>query len=263
LKIYNIKYLVLFYTFFIVAMSVFSQSTPAKDTNYTAPNGLKQGYWEKYDKNNILKYKGTFKNNIPVDTFKYYDAKGFAQAVLFFSNNGKTAGAKLYYANGKIKGSGLYVNNKKNGLWKYYNEKGILIAEDFYKQDKKNGVCKIYYANGKISDEKTWKDDLKSGEWKQYYYTDGAIKLQAYCKDDFLDGQFKFYYPSGIVMTSGIYERSLKQGIWTFLNEEGKLAKKKTYEKGKLIKEEIFIKNEDKDIINIKDIKKTEENNDK
>ena len=59
------KLIVVIYIF--IGLSGFSQGENKIDAN-----GQKQGEWKKYHENGMLRYIGTFKNDKPIDEFKYY-----------------------------------------------------------------------------------------------------------------------------------------------------------------------------------------------
>jgi hypothetical protein len=80
-----------------------------KPLNRTDDNGLKQGYWEYYDKSSgLLNSKGFYKDNKPDGKWEFY---------LF----------------GNLSQKGSYKNNKKDGVWETYSGSGNLISRVLYK----------------------------------------------------------------------------------------------------------------------------------
>lgn len=197
--------------------------------------GRKQGYWKSFDEMGYLKYEGTFKNDIPVDTFKYYYPDGKLRALSFFYNEGMQSHTKLYHRNEKIMAEGNYLNQKKDSIWRYYSEyDGVLLSEEIYVNNQKSGLWRQFFPNGKVAEEINYKNDVEDGEWKQFY-TDGTKKLDGFYVQGLKEGLIQMFYPNGQVETTGTYLHSLKEGVWKYFSEEGKNIKDELYKNGKLV----------------------------
>ena len=196
--------------------------------------GRKQGYWKSFDEMGYLKYEGNFKNDIPIDTFKYYYTDGKMRALSVFYDEGKQSHTKLFHRNEKLMAEGNYLNQKKDSIWKYYSEyDGVLLSEEIYKNNQKDGLWRQFFPNGNVAEEINYKNDLEEGEWKQYY-TDGAKKLEGFYEHGLKEGLIQMFYPDGQVETAGTYLHSLKDGVWKSFSEDGKIIKEENYQSGKL-----------------------------
>ncbi len=205
-------------------------------TNQIDAKGRKQGKWIKYDENQSLVYSGTFKDDLPVGTFRYYYPykDTLLRSIMVFKKGGKEAYATNFHMNGKIMAKGKYVNQQKDSVWQFYDEEGYSISTDVYKNDKKNGLSKVYYINGKVFSECMYKDDQKNGSFKEYF-DDGKIKVEGQYTKDKQTGKFTYYYPDGKVAATGIFRDGLKHLIWNYNKSDGKPEPKEVYNMGKLL----------------------------
>ena len=147
----------------------------SQQINHIDNNGLKQGLWEKRYNTGVVRYKGTFKNDIPEGIFLYY----YPSAELrlekeFFQDN--QAAAHFFYRNGGLKASGLYINEQKDSTWNYFNRDSVLILSEVYKQGKLNAKSIIYYDDGKVYEIKHFLDGVEHGKWEQYFIN-GNLKI--------------------------------------------------------------------------------------
>lgn len=221
---------------FVSPVFLFAQNSTSNDTvNKVDANGKKQGYWKKYS-NDTLKYEGHFKDDIPTGLFTYYYSEGKIKAKTEYSQNGKFCSTLIYNENGKVKAEGFYYDKKKDSLWIYYGDNDTISAEEHYNKGLWVGVWKSYYSDGILNEEKTWVNDTLEGPWKQYY-SDGSIKLAGTYKKNKLEGIYKFYYPepAGQVYYSGVYKKSLRDGVWMRFSEKGVGTTKEIYKDGVLL----------------------------
>ncbi len=72
-------------------------------------NGLKDGLWEQYFSDGVIKLRGTYK-------------AGEKQGRL-----------QLFFPSGQVRLSGLYNNGHQDGVWTSYDEKGKVVKKETYK----------------------------------------------------------------------------------------------------------------------------------
>lgn len=204
----------------------------------------KQGKWiTKYDDGSSIRYKGQFKNDIPIGKFVYYYPTGEASSVMLFSNEGHRAECKMYHKNGEIMAMGNYINRKKDSTWWFFNDRKQVIRKENYKNDKLHGESIVYFpANPK--EEKVLKAEVTHfnngyyhGEWTQYFKS-GKIKAHGIYKNGYFDGQVKYYYPNGKVQASGWYKHNVRNGYWKTFDPEGDLETKTYYYNDKILEGE-------------------------
>ena len=201
---------------------------PSYAQNVTDDKGRKQGEWIKKDDKGRIVYKGQFKNDIPVDTFTYYNRKGAVDMKNIYSDGGKKTHTLLMYPNGRIKAEGDYFNKKKEGVWTYYTEKGIMISQENYKNNLKDGTEKKWDTQGKDLIEQTeYVKGVKNGAYFKTLYEDGYIK--ANYKDGELDGDYKEFYPDDVLRTQGQFKNGKREGKWNVYDMSSVLVRKLTY----------------------------------
>jgi antitoxin component YwqK of YwqJK toxin-antitoxin module len=67
------------------------------------------------------------------------------------------------------------------------------------------------------------------------------ITLIAEKKNKLLEGNYlDIYFPSGLPREKGRYKNNEKDSEWYYWNEEGKLIKRETWDKGKLVKQTTY-----------------------
>ncbi|MCK9203453.1 MAG: toxin-antitoxin system YwqK family antitoxin [Bacteroidales bacterium] len=223
--------LFLLFLVLVFPFSSFSQET----MNQTDGNGKKQGLWKKCDSLGHLVYEGFFKNNIPVDTFRYYYPSGQIKTISVFSNEGRRATITSFFPNGQHMACGHYLEEKKDSLWRFFSETdGSMVSEEFYVDGKKDGVSKIFYPDGVQAEVSTWKNGIMDGLSEQYY-SDGKIKLRLSYMDGEKNDACSTWFMSGKLMITGKYYQGHPDGHWIFYNEQGEIIKTEDYQKGELL----------------------------
>lgn len=171
--------------------------------------GKKNGYWEYYYENGILKKGCNYYMDEYNDTLRTYD------------NTGHITGME-YYAKGGIRVSSYIYGHNDNGYRFEYtcNEDGI-----------KHGKSSVYDPDGvlffsEIYDEGLLLDDVI------FYYEDGNIKSKGKWINRSLNGHTVFYYKSGKKKAEGEYVNDIKQGIWKTYDENGEFIKSENYING-------------------------------
>ncbi len=210
--------------------------------NKTDSNG-KQGTWIAKHDDGSVRYKGQFKNNIPIGKFTYYYPTGEASSVMEFTENGKKAACKMYHKNGQLMALGNYINKQKDSTWWFFNEKRQVLRQENYKFDKLDGESIVYFPadpqKEKVlkSEVTHYKNGFYHGEWTQYF-KNGKIKAHGVYKNGYFDGQVKWYYPSGKVQTSGWYKHNVRNGYWKIFDPEGDIESKTYYYNDKVLEGE-------------------------
>jgi antitoxin component YwqK of YwqJK toxin-antitoxin module len=217
----------------LLTVSVYAQKAP----NVTDAKGLKQGYWEKLNPSTgRVAYRGTFKDNKPVGTFKYYyEEIDTIRTMMQFTSRPGVAYATMYFMTGKMQAKGKYVNEKKDSTWNFYDEAGQLLSQETYKDGKRNGKSVVFYQNGDISEERSYKMDVEDGVFKQYF-EGKKVKGEGTYENGKLVGKNAYYYPNGTSAAIGYYNKQgNKNGLWLYKDAEGKVTSKDVYDNGELL----------------------------
>ncbi len=217
----------------LIAFTVTISSQAPSDTNKTDQMGRKQGFWIKKGTDGTIEYQGNFSDNHPVGEFKRYYEDMTLKSVLFYSSDGRTADAELYYPNGYIYSKGKYIDQKKEGKWLFYasSTKGCLICEESYSGNQRNGFSVRFYPDSTIAEKINYLNDLKEGEWLQYY-PDGKPFLKTFYRNGMLNGTFEVWYDNGHYEFSGTYKDNMRDGKWDFYNGNGSLKYELNYVNG-------------------------------
>ncbi len=207
--------------------------------NKVDANGQKQGEWVKMWSNGIVKYKGVFKDDKPIGTFKYYYPSGKLKSVMSFTEEGVKAHNISYHENGKKMAEGDFINQKKTGSWKYFSDVDEkLVSEENYKNGLLDGKSTTYYiAQGKPFEVIEYKNGIKNGEWVKYFM-DGQIMTRTFYVNGKLQGNFVNYDPNGTLIVKGQYNAGEMDGTWFYYDEKGKLYRKEVYSNGNLVTSE-------------------------
>ncbi len=210
-----------------------AQNTTAADTvNRTGANGLKEGYWEKYDSHGTLVYRGYFVNGKPVGTFKRYYDNGKVRSIQYFHPHSDTVDVTFFYMNGKLAATGQYVNKKKNGEWRYFSfYHDSLTYLETYKNDLKDGPSITFYPAGDTAEIIHFRAGKKEGRWTQYY-PGGQLKLTAHYSGDRLEGKYTMYQPDGSYLLQGTYRHDVRTGKWYLYDKKGNLTQTISYTDG-------------------------------
>lgn len=230
----------------IIFIFLFNLTLVAQETNKTDAKG-KQGLWKKYHENGKLRYEGSFKDDKPIGTFKYYYDTGELQVEM--KHEGNISNSTVYYPSGKVKGTGKYIDQKKDGQWDYFDEDGNKRAVEHYVKGKKDKKWESYFPDGKIAEEKMWKDDFENGKWKQYF-ANGNTKVVATYVNGGLEGKASYFRPNGTRGVSGNFYHGVRHGVWKYYEDDGQTVEKvEIYKKGQRVD-----KNKDDDVEDINSI---------
>lgn len=155
-------------------------------------NGLKTGYWKKYDFTGSLINEGRFSIGQKSGEWKYYypkwtDEKGeiepYSKHLFLIQNysNGKLDGKSTRYSRlneEEYPCSETDVNkNPIDTCTRYVYQKILEIS--FYKNGKLNGPFEIRDSLNEVYAKGSFKDDLKDGEWF-YRYSDKDFEEKTY-----------------------------------------------------------------------------------
>ncbi|HRZ77003.1 MAG TPA: hypothetical protein P5248_06520, partial [Bacteroidales bacterium] len=104
-----------------------------ENINHTDRNGLKQGMWKEFHHNGLVKWEGTYANDLRNGYFKEYDTQGKLIAVkkyvqgIIQEDAPEVSRLEVkvdYYPSGKPRIVGQYFNGIPEGIRREYNETG-------------------------------------------------------------------------------------------------------------------------------------------
>lgn len=193
--------------------------------------------------NSILKFKGTYKDIVPIGVHRFYNEKGEIVSGLLYNaqgtivgkgitlENGKKQGAWIfYYPDGTKESEGLFSNNEKTGLWKFYYPSGTIKQEGSFTRNKISGFWKWYSETGVLRKEEQYAGGKKNGLSIQYNEQKQIIVQGEYI-DDKQHGVW--IYKTGDIITKAVYEYGDKTKTWeSHYSSNGKLQYKGSYYMG-------------------------------
>lgn len=217
--------------------AVYIYADTGKAHNRTDAQSRKQGLWEKRYPNGKLRYRGHFYNNNPNGVFKYYWDNDSIQNLVVFSNQGKTAYAKMFYENGGVFSMGKFADQKRDSIWLFYDDTHKLYKKEQYVNGKKEGKSVVFYSNSNVEETKTWHNDVENGPWQQFY-EDGQLKLDASFVNGKKEGVMKMYNRGepDMPIAEGTYHNDNREGKWIYLNSQDNSRDTVEYKNDKLIK---------------------------
>ena len=210
---------------------VFSQN----DINQLDSQGKRHGVWKKnFEESEQIRYEGEFNHGKEIGVFKFYCEDCGTSPVMTksFNDNDSVAVVKYFSKKGKIISLGEMKGKVRVGSWVYYhNGTKVIMTKENYKNGALDGAKLTYYKTHVLAEELNFKKGIKEGK-NIYYSPTGVILKNLIYVNDELHGLGSYYDGEGKLILEGNYKNGKKHGIW------------KTYEEGKLVKEEKFPKHE-------------------
>src|SRR5574344_1506024 len=222
-----------------IGLIVFAFSQNIQAQNKKDNKGLRQGLWIKTDKQGRKISEGNFKDDYPIDTFRYYNKKGELETINVFSNKGKKCSSCFLYKDNRVKAEGCYTDKKKDGLWCYYNEKGKKVLEENYKNGDKNGMVKQFDEKGNVLTSTTYKNNKKDGAYFESLQKAGYFTCNY--KNDKLEGEYNEYYSNKEPKIKGQFVNNKKEGEWKVFNGPNEVVQKLFYKNDFLSGDAIII----------------------
>jgi len=220
----------------------------AADTvkNKLDAKGRRQGEWKRVDQEGKTIFIGTFKDDKPIGTFKYFDSNGKLMTISHFAPDSKSCRSTHYDANEKKQGEGKYVNTApgkwvKDSVWSFYNPLGDMVSQETYVKGLMEGPMKVYYPGTKqVSLERTYKNNAAHGPSREYFQ-DGKKKAESNYVNGKMEGKAVWYNAEGGMSVLGNYKNDFKEGVFIYYNVDGSEKFRQTYVKGKLQGDEPLI----------------------
>ncbi len=98
------------------------------------------------------------------------------------------------------------------------------------KNRKQGPWQKVHAETGKVAYRTTFKDDVPIGKTERFY-EDGSLQAVVVHAGKQRD-RAKLYHPNGQLMAQGVYVNQLRDSVWLFFDENGKLRNEEVYKAG-------------------------------
>ncbi len=231
-------------------------------------NGKLDGFHYTWWDNRTLRSKTHYDNGKLEGTDCYYHKNGKIDWIGKNKNNELNGMFKRFYDNGKLKEIGKYKKNYEVGIWKEFYQNGKIFRLRYFthalgdKEIKRINFYKNTMAEGNISfPVKIWIEYDRNGNIKTKIYHDNSFKIIR--KDEFYrsgklfkrtcyngeepymcsrnpgcqnkNGKVEEFYSDGRIKTIGYYTNNIKQRIWTYFDNAGKVIKTEKFKNGILM----------------------------
>ena len=222
--------------FIFMLLVVATQAQPGTGLNQTDPKGRKQGAWAKNWPSGKLRYEGTFKDDLPVDTFKHYSEEGHLTTFQIYAPNGIDSRAKHFHPDGSLMAVGKYSGKEKDSIWTYYDSEGRTRKVEQFQAGTLHGEQVTYFDNGQPSERSNFENGTITGVRKTWFPS-GMLASEENYVNGLAEGKSTVYFPSGKKELEGNMVRGERDGTWMHFNDDGSLHVKLIYQKGVLVKE--------------------------
>ena len=215
----------------------FSFISAQETINQTDINGHKQGLWRGKYPNGSIRYEGSFTNDQPVGEWKRFHENGKIKALLHNFPNTDKASAELFDSNGVRFAKGNFKGTAKDSTWNYYNSIQ-LVGQENYSEGEKNGTSLTFFVNGSPATESNWVNSQLNGVSRSFY-SSGKKKTEILFQQGKRQGLNLIYYESGQIQITGQYNNDQPEGIWKFMDENGKVKYELNYKAGILLNPQV------------------------
>jgi len=98
----------------------------------------------------------------------------------------------------------------------------------------KQGKWQKTYDSGKIRYTGTFKNDIPVGKFTYYFEREGGIMSEIEYRGESGIGYAIAYHATGIKQAEGLYNKQLKDSVWTYYSRKGLLTQRESYHTGML-----------------------------
>ena len=137
--------------------------------------------------------------------FQYYDYDGILKKTGAFDQDLATGIWKYIAPNGTVTGEGLYENGERNGTWNFHTKEGLKSSSRAYKNDKFHGEY-FKWVNDTLVTKGQYVNDEKDGFWQNWYKT-GVKNDEGNYNNGDRTGEWKFYFRSGNIAAVELYAK--------------------------------------------------------
>lgn len=223
----------------VLLVFVLSLSAVFAQVNQVDAQGRKQGEWVKtFENSRAVFYRGQFKDDKPVGTFRYYYPSTKLKAVIKHHDGSDVSEGWFYHENENLMTYGRYKDSKKDSTWYHYGPSGRISFKENYRADSLHGKKVVYF----VPEDPNDKSELPSrimyydngkltGDYIEYFDV-GVVRVKGQYKDHKKHGMWEHYEPSGKPMMKIRWKEGNKHG-WSIAYEEGKEVQRNYYYYGK------------------------------
>jgi antitoxin component YwqK of YwqJK toxin-antitoxin module len=240
----------------IITLQKFSNGvlTEREKINRNDDRNIRQGLWQEYYDNGLVKKEMYYKNGELDGPYKEYTEGGELSIRLNYKSGiimEKTDSGSFdvdvrndYDDNGNLIFTGTYrlgipvgihrqfdsLGNVINTL--IYNEKGKITGKGIItREGKREGEWNFFYENGSLKADGKYSNNLESGKWS-YYNTDGKIEQTGSYKNGKYDGIWIWYFKEDSIKREEEFYNGREEGEYVEYDETGNVIAKGKYYDG-------------------------------
>lgn len=195
-----------------------------------------------YDEQGRLIFTGGYKEEVPVGIHRFYDTIGNVENAYLYNElgqkisegiideQGRRKGAWIdLYLTGETRAKGSYQNNQRSGTWIFYFRTGGIEQKGRFERGRYQGLWSWYYPNGNIWREESYFNGREDGMFVEYD-RNGSILT----KGDYISGEKEgeWIYQVGDHQERGAFVIGLREGIWKYYFNNGKIKYEGFYSQG-------------------------------
>ncbi|MBS1651296.1 MAG: hypothetical protein JSU07_04720 [Bacteroidetes bacterium] len=180
----------------------------------------RKGIWIEYHATGEFKGKGMYKDGNRVGDWEFFYADGKLEQKGKYDKKGRPQGIwKWFYESGQLWRQENYINGKRDGELTDYNEEGKIILHGTLADNKKEGFWK--YETPDYMEQGNYIADEPDSMWVSYYMPKKIKKFMGKFQNGDPVGKHAYFYETGKPMAIGNYASGMKDGDWTFFDEDG------------------------------------------
>ena len=195
-----------------------------------------------YDEQGRLIFTGGYKEEVPVGIHRFYDTIGNVENAYLYNELGQKISEGIIdeqgrrkgkwidlYLTGETRARGTYQNNQRSGTWIFYFRTGGIEQKGRFERGRYQGLWNWYYPNGNIWREESYFNGREDGMFVEYD-RHGSILT----KGDYISGEKEgeWIYQVGDHQERGAFVIGLREGIWKYYFNNGKIKYEGFYSQG-------------------------------
>ena len=174
-------------------------------------SGQKQGLWNEYYDDGILKAQGNYTDDKKDGYWKYFYKNGNLEERGKYILGNPDSTWFWYYSDGKLLRKENFYNGLSDGLLTEFDKEGNIITQGDFIEGKKEGIW--IYQVGDSKDEIEYVEDMRNGLYKSFY-SSGQLRYEGKYVDDNPNGEHSWYWDNGKLQKQGKCVMGRKNGDW-------------------------------------------------
>ena len=204
----------------------------------TGTNNL-DGPATSYFESGQIKTKITYRNGVPTGHGLEYFENGHLREETDYSNAGRDRKITRYHdvAGQLTQAEEQYKNNRPAGTWRefYPDGKTPRKTETYGASGRLLGERLTYFESGQVQSRQPYLNGFMAGIGQEYF-SSGKVRKETTYVRSMIQGSFRELREDGTLAVSGQYRNSRQSGVWTYYKDDGQaVARTVTYRNGQQV----------------------------